>query len=125
MLIPSSQFVFSLRFTFLQPGNTLSLPEKERVKYRYKVQSQFQKNEEQSRALRTHTGSCRPLKLITVTDHYIHYIPPPPHFTLQRVTYSRYIHYIPPRTLHYSTSHIHRPLRAAYNLHYIIHSSTA
>ena len=115
--------MFSLRFTFLQPGNTFSLPEKGLVKYRYKVQSQ--KNEEQSRALRTHTGSCRPLKLITVTDHYIHYIPPPAHFTLQRVTYSRYIHYIPPRTLHYSPSHIHRPLRAAYNLHYIIHSSTA
>ena len=73
-------------------------------------------NVEQIQGGRTHTRSCRPLRLITVSDHYIpptaaqryitlhnifidHYIPPPPNITLH---YARYSLTITTHTLHYT-----------------------
>ena len=99
-------------------------------------------NVEQIQGGRTHTRSCRPLRLITVSDHYIpptaaqHYITlhyarysltitshlPPPNVTLHYITYSLTITYHLRPTLHYITPDIHWPLQPT---HYIIHWKTS
>ena len=101
MLIPSSQFVFSLRFTFLQPGNTFSLPEKGRVNYGYKVHNLS------FRRMKSKAGRCgltpgavglsSSLQLLTITSITSHLL----------------------RTLHYNASHIHVTSITSLHAHYI------